>query len=301
MIDHTKYYKVAGITIQINSDFPITDNTFHPKFKLFETDSPGNDNVVINHHFSIPDKIISYLSSDKSKKLFSNEFLSVYKTKTKWIYKHKFSTAFNIKYNAIVVFNDDHTLGDVYTNDLNKSSYSNAELSSVVLFGGDHYLMSNILSSRNGLLLHANGLIYQGKGIILVGQSGAGKSTLSNMLQDSGLDIVADDRIILQKEDSKIYLIGSWCHGSVINVTNQKVLIEKIFFLEKSTENKIIFQTSNHEKLKQFARSIVRPFGDQKKWGDILNNMDDIMKKQLFYSIYFDLSKDICNILKGEL
>jgi len=298
---HTKYYKVAGVTIQVNSDFPITKNTFHPKFKLFEVDGPGDDNVVIHHHFSIPDRILSHLNSDQSKKIFSNEFLSVYKTKTNWIYHHKFSTKFNIKYNAVVVFNNEHTHGEVYTNDLNKSSYANAQLGSVVLFGGDHYLMANILAYRNGLLLHANGLSYQDKGIILVGQSGAGKSTLSNMLQSSGFKIIADDRIILQKQDSGIYLIGSWCHGSVVQVTNQKVLINKIVFLEKSQENKIVLQNSSLEKLKQFARSIVRPFGGQKKWSSVLNTTEELFKEELFYSLYFDLSGNICKILKENL
>jgi len=301
MKHYTKYYKVAGLSIQINSDFPITVNTFHPKFRLFESDGPEKENVLISHHFSIPAKIHNKIDHNDTRLIFSNKFLSVFKAGHCWIYEHKYSEEFSIKYNAIVVFNEEHTIGNVYTNDIDESAYSKAKLGSVVLFGGDHYLMSNILSCKKGILIHANGLAYNDKGIVLVGKSGAGKSTLSRMLKDNGFKVIADDRIILQRKKSGVFLVGSWCHGSIIEVANREVLVDKIFFLEQSLENKIIIQNSNHEKLKQLANSIVRPFGDRKKWADILNLVEDIMKERLFYSLYFDLSGDICKIIKEEL
>ncbi|MEA2060002.1 MAG: hypothetical protein U9P10_05690 [Thermodesulfobacteriota bacterium] len=301
MTTYIKYYKTAGITFSVKSDIPITEDTFHPKFKLFEVDAPGDDNVTINHHFYVPKKLLNCLNPNKSKKVFTNEFLSVHKTNNMWIYNQKASTRFNIKYNAIVIFNDEHTKGDVYTNDLNETSYSEEHIGSLVLFGGDHYLLANILSYRQGFLLHANGLAFNDRGILLIGKSGAGKTTLSNMLRQSGFSLVADDRVVLQKIESKYYLIGSWCHGSNVAVTNKKVLLEKIFFLKKSQKNKIITETSTHERLKQFSSSIVRPFGDQEKWKNILNNMEKIVKHHFFYSIYFNLSKNICTVLKENL
>jgi hypothetical protein len=39
--DHRRYYQIAGITIQVESDLPITDATFSPKFKCFEMISPA--------------------------------------------------------------------------------------------------------------------------------------------------------------------------------------------------------------------------------------------------------------------
>jgi hypothetical protein len=36
--NHRRYYQCGGITIRVESDLPITDNTFHPKFKLFQID-----------------------------------------------------------------------------------------------------------------------------------------------------------------------------------------------------------------------------------------------------------------------
>ncbi len=298
---HIKYFKLSDIIIQIISDLPIAEDTFHPKFKLFETSGPGKDTIRIYHHFSIPGKILKLLNQDNTKKIFSNSFLSVFKSEDSWIYEHKYSAEFNIRYNAVVLFNNEHTVGNVYTNDLDAFSYSKAKLSSVVLFGGDHYLISNIFSSRKGLLLHANGLIYNGKGIVLLGKSGAGKSTLSGMLKANGFKMVADDRIILQRKAKGLFLIGSWCHGSVIEVTNMEVMVDKIFLLEKALENRITTLSSNREIVKHFAGSIVRPFGDQKKWADILNQIDEIIKEKLFCSLLFDLSGEICRELKETL
>ncbi len=61
MKTHTRYYKVTDIIIQFNSELSITDNTFHPKFKLFDVDGPEDDNILINHHFSIPEIMHNYL------------------------------------------------------------------------------------------------------------------------------------------------------------------------------------------------------------------------------------------------
>jgi hypothetical protein len=52
---HRRYYDIAGITVQVEAQLPITDQTFVPKFREFEVDSPGPDLVSISHHFHFPD------------------------------------------------------------------------------------------------------------------------------------------------------------------------------------------------------------------------------------------------------
>ena len=52
---HRRYFEIAGITLQVDSDLPIDDQTFHPKFEAFRVDGPGPDTVTIRHHFSLPD------------------------------------------------------------------------------------------------------------------------------------------------------------------------------------------------------------------------------------------------------
>jgi len=52
---HLRYYQIAGVTIRVEADLPITDTTFQPKFKAFEADGPGEDTITISHQFSLPD------------------------------------------------------------------------------------------------------------------------------------------------------------------------------------------------------------------------------------------------------
>jgi len=47
-----RYYRIADVVIKVESDLPITDRTFLPRFKLFEVDGPGVD--TIRHHFADP-------------------------------------------------------------------------------------------------------------------------------------------------------------------------------------------------------------------------------------------------------
>jgi hypothetical protein len=296
-----KNFRLSETTFQIISDLPITDKTFHPKFKLFEVTECTHDIVQIHHHFSIPEKITALLDRPDTRNVFSNQFLSIFKSKNHWIYQHKQSQQFNIKYNALVVFNTDYTVGDVYTNELNADSYAVASLGSLVLFGGDHYLLANLFASRKGLLLHGNGLLYNGRGIILLGESGAGKSTLSALLKTRGFKLIADDRIVLQQKRTGHFMLGSWCHGSVIDVTNTEAMVDKIFFLEQARENNIMESKHISDILKQVACSIVRPFGDQTKWQSILDQIDELVKENIFYTLSFDLSGKIANNIKEQL
>ena len=86
MKTYTKYYKVAGITVQVNSNYPISEKTFHPKFKLFETDGLGNDNIILNHHFYLPDNLDSSCST-KTKINNKNQW-HIIQTLDSWIYNY---------------------------------------------------------------------------------------------------------------------------------------------------------------------------------------------------------------------
>ena len=54
MPEHRRYYEIAGITVQVESELPFTDATFDEKFASFAVHGPGADTVVIRHHFGLP-------------------------------------------------------------------------------------------------------------------------------------------------------------------------------------------------------------------------------------------------------
>jgi len=52
--------------------------------------------------------------------------------------------------------------------------------------------------------VHATCICFEGKGILLLGESGSGKSDLALRLIDKGCKLVADDQVILHKENNAI-------------------------------------------------------------------------------------------------
>ena len=53
--NHQRSFHIAGLTIKVQADLPITEATFHPKFKPFETpptpvpDIPSSTTLIFPH------------------------------------------------------------------------------------------------------------------------------------------------------------------------------------------------------------------------------------------------------------
>jgi HPr kinase/phosphorylase len=53
-------------------------------------------------------------------------------------------------------------------------------------------------------LLHASCVEISGTGVVLVGPSGSGKSDLALRLIDGGAQLVADDRVVVERQDDRL-------------------------------------------------------------------------------------------------
>ncbi|MEA3326752.1 MAG: hypothetical protein U9R53_05515, partial [Chloroflexota bacterium] len=54
MTKNIRYYRIADITIEVQSNLPITDSTFAKKFDTFRVKGPGEDTISLHHHFELP-------------------------------------------------------------------------------------------------------------------------------------------------------------------------------------------------------------------------------------------------------
>ncbi len=50
-----RYFKIAGITVRLESDLDFDTTSFPEKFQAFGTSEPGDDNINIKHYFEQPD------------------------------------------------------------------------------------------------------------------------------------------------------------------------------------------------------------------------------------------------------
>ncbi len=186
MKNNSRYYKIAGITVKVESDLPITARTFDPKFKLFEADGPGRDNISLMHHFSLPDLDDKNLGVEVYRKVP----WAIYKNKDSWIHLGISKARENKNLHRVAIFNKDYTRASIYNQ--RKDIFLKGNLHSLTLFPTDQILLARLLADRQGFYLHACGVKFQGKGLLFAGYSGAGKSTMATMLQRQELGIRYD-------------------------------------------------------------------------------------------------------------
>ena len=74
--------RLPGITVQVEADLPIKDETFAPKFKQFEVHGPGSDLISIRHHFSLPD----LKGQDLGQEVYRKPPWAIYRKGDSWIY-----------------------------------------------------------------------------------------------------------------------------------------------------------------------------------------------------------------------
>ncbi len=106
----------------------------------------------------------------------------------------------------------------------------------------DELLILHLLSQGLGVEVHACGLIDSfGNGVLFVGQSGAGKTTMAGLMQKQPqVKILSDDRIILRKNNGKIWMHGTPWHGESKYAAPEEAELKKIFFLKQNPKNEIL-------------------------------------------------------------
>jgi MoaA/NifB/PqqE/SkfB family radical SAM enzyme len=199
--NHRRYFQIAGIIIQVDSDLPIDDHTFHPKFASFRADGPGADTVTIRHHFELPD----LAGKDLGRELYRKPPWAISQQNNSYIYLGISPQADDPSLHRVATFNVDHTRARIYNDDARADSWRKGDLHSLTMFPSDQILIARLLADRQGCYLHSAGAILNGAGLIFVGHSDAGKSTTTNMLIEAGargemnVEILCDDRNIVRK------------------------------------------------------------------------------------------------------
>lgn len=109
----------------------------------------------------------------------------------------------------------------------------------------DELLFINLLARGRGVEIHSCGVMdADGRGYLFVGESGAGKSTSGRIwLEQPGVELLSDDRIIIRREDGKFWMYGTPWHGEAELSAALKVELKHIFFLRHGESNRLVPQT----------------------------------------------------------
>jgi len=297
--NHRRYYKIADITIQVDSDLPITEKTFHHKFKSFEVDSPEADVISIRHHFSLPDLDGKNLGEE----FYRKPPWLIYKNNGSWVYLGISPFKENKDLHRVVTFNSDHTRARIYND--KEETFLKGNLHSLTLFPTDQILLARILADRGGFFLHSCGVNLNGEGLLFAGHSEAGKSTMARIMKNAGAEILCDDRIIVRKtHDSRLTthdslrIYGTWSHGDVADISSGSAPLKAIMFLEKANENRLIKIDNKKEITKRLLALLIKPFVTVDWWEKTLEVIDDIAGEVTCYILKFDRTGKVVKLLK---
>jgi hypothetical protein len=292
--NHRRYYHIGGITVQLDSDLPITDSTFNPKLKLFQVDGPGEDNISIRHRFSLP----NLNGKNLGKQFYRKVHWAIYRKRDSWIYLDISKSAVGEHVHRVVFFNRDHTRTRVF----NKSEdiFRKGNLDSLTLFPTDEVLLAPILADREGCCLHSAGLLLGNKGFLFVGHSGAGKSTITTMLKHK-MEILCDDRMILRRSRGGFRIHGTWNHSTVPEVSAASAPLRGIMLLEQATENRLILLDNKIEIIRRLLACIIRPLVTAEWWEKTLSLVEKIAREVPCYVLQFDKSGEVVDVLADEL
>lgn len=288
---HRRYFEVAGITIQFDSDLPIEEDTFSRKLKLFEKENPGDDIITLRHYFSIP----HMESQDFGEEVLRGESMTVYRKDHSWIYTVSLAIDKGASFYQMTFFNDRHTRGMIFNRD--QKAFERGNLQTLTLFSTDQILLSKVIADREGFSIHASGVIMDGKGFLFVGHSGAGKSTMVKLLGENA-EILCDDRMIVRRWKEGFKIHGTWSHGEIRDVSPKNAPLKGIFFLEQSRDNIISPIENKGEITRKILACLIKPLMTGDWWEKTLLTTQKIIREVPCYTLRFDKSGKIVDRLK---
>ncbi len=291
--DHLRYYQIGGITIQLLTSFPLSTDTFDPKFRAFQVNGPGEDNISIRLAAPMPEMSAIHLGNA----VYRKAPWAIYRQANSWAYMGISPFEETSDPTCLAIFSDDHSRGRIFRP---KEAFERGGLGSLTTFPSDQILLARILADRNGCYLHAAGISIDNQGLLFVGHSEAGKSTMLKMLRDSG-EILCDDRIILRRWPDGFKIHGTWSHGELPDVAPTAAPLRAILFLEKASTNELIPITDKMQRISLVLSHVIRPLVDAGWWEKTLALAGQVAIEVPAFQLRFDRSGQVKAILRELL
>ena len=291
---HRRRFRIAGLSVDVEADLPITDDTFEPKFDLFRSAVNGPADIVLRHHFSLPD----FESFDLGQEVFRKAPWAVFRKGTSWIYIMISPDASDRTVHRVMVFDEGHTRGHIYSP--SDAPFRAGGLDSLALLPSDQLVLARALPAFGGAYIHAAGVEMDGQGLVFAGPSEAGKSTLVKLIGGRGR-VLCDDRVIARKGPDGFRVHGTWNHGEIRSVSPDSAPLRGVFFLRQAAANRIDRIVDPKAVLADLLPRLVRPLVSADWWEQALSLAGDIVRDVPFYDLSFDKSGAIVEVLEGFL
>ena len=284
--EHIRYYRIGGLTIQVESELPISNDTFDPDIQKFEVDNPAPDMIKIEHRFSFP----KYKQSDLGTKIYKKAPWYIYKSGDHYIYFNVLSPEAGEAIQRIATCNDDHSLCRIYHE--NDAAFRFGHMQSLTHLASDQLILTRVLTQRQGCYIHAAGLVFHEHGLLFAGHSEAGKTTTVRLFKNRAT-VLSDDRIIIRQHNSDFHIYGTWNHSDHAEISPGNAPLRAIFFPVQANENRLELITDRRIALKQLLATIIKPMTTPDWWQQIFDLLERITQNVPCYFMHFDKSGEI--------
>jgi MoaA/NifB/PqqE/SkfB family radical SAM enzyme len=291
---HRRRYRIADLAVDVEADLPITDGTFAPKFELFRSPANGDPDIVLRHHFALPD----LEGLDLGREVFREPPWAIYRKGSSWIYLMISPDPADPAIHRVMVFDDAHTRGRIHSP--SGDAFRAGGLESLALLASDQLILARSLPAFGGAYLHAAGVDVDGQGLVFAGPSEAGKSTIVKLIGGRGR-VLCDDRVIIRRGPAGFRVHGTWNHGEIPSVSAGSAPLRAVFFLRQAAANRIDRVADTRALLPDLLPRLVRPLVSADWWRQVLDLAGDLVRAVPFYDLSFDTSGGIVGVLEEFL
>lgn len=274
-------YKVADLVIALISKAPLSGGVFDSKFNKFLTD---------DRKYTV---VLDYVFNDRLPEIKNCIDIPILGY-PRWHIKHNSKIWWYSCLNPVIkkeingLYNKSHTFGKVFIPGSYQDNTRKTKFQTLSQFDTDQLLISKMLLSNDGLLIHGNAIKISGKTFIIIGNSGDGKSTLSKIVKAQGAELLTDDRTIVRFINGIPTVFGSWLHGSEKVITNTKNMVNGLIMLKKDQSNYIVNTGDLNQKHWQLLKSVIKPIVSKKELSMWLDTVLRLTKLPL-YELAFNL------------
>jgi hypothetical protein len=233
---------------------------------------------------------------DASNRIFDSETINIYKNEGFTISLHKPDMDAPLRM-AMVSKNFDRVT--VYC-----SKYTQVPLSdgggflNPLYYPLDQILLMLFLAHNRGGLLHAGGLYMGNRAFLFPGKSGAGKSTLCRQLEkNNDFRLMNDDRFMLRNHHDCFKAYGTPWPGENRYTVNIGLPVGGIFFINKSSENRIL-PMGQQEAFEKLMPVLSIPWYEPDLVSNYLTFCESLVNQVPAYELSFKPDTTISNVFK---
>jgi MoaA/NifB/PqqE/SkfB family radical SAM enzyme len=291
---HRRRFGIAGLAIDVEADLPIAGDAFGPKFDPFRAAPNGPADIVLRHHFALPDLD----AFDPGREVYRQAPWAIFRKDTSWIYVMISPDPSDATVHRVMLFNDGHTRGHLYAP--SDESFRRGSHDSLALLPSDQLILARALPAFGGVFVHAAAVDMGGHGLVFAGPSEAGKSTMVKLIGEKG-QVLCDDRVVVREAPGGFLVHGTWNHGEIGRVSPGPAPLRAVFFLRQAAVNRVDRIVDPQAILRDFLPRLVRPMVSADWWERTLGLAERIVRDVPFYDLSFDKSGAIVGVLEDLL